>query len=101
MQDNQSKPEGLAAVASGALFGAWSPIATAPKDRKAILVHCPEIKCSFCATWDDITKVWRHFGGSSYAIEREISHWMPLPPAPNDKSSHGGTPLADSTGSAF
>ena len=67
----------------------WLGIESAPKSRFAILVHCPDIKCTFCATWDDITNEWRHFGGSSYPIEWPISHWMPIPSPPNTEEDRG------------
>ena len=66
-------------------YCSWQPIETAPKTRGAIIIYCPEIRCSFFAIWDDITKVWRHFGGSSYEIKSTITHWMPSPPAPRMK----------------
>jgi len=62
----------------------WKPIETAEKTwKKAVIVYCPEIKCSFFATWDDITNEWRHFGGSRYPIGYGITHWMQSPEAPN------------------
>ena len=70
-------------VGSTALFGTWLPIETAPKERKAIMVFRSDTLCTYGAAWDDITNEWRHFGGSSYPIGGEISHWMPLPSEPN------------------
>jgi hypothetical protein len=62
---------------------AWLPIETAPKCKKAILVFRSDNLCAYCATWDDITNEWRHFGGSSYPIGGEVTHWMQLPNPPN------------------
>ena len=62
--------------------GGWQPIETAPKDRKSVLVHRADNKCTYVAIWDDITDGWRHFGGSRYVVDGEITHWMPLPEPP-------------------
>ncbi|HAF39758.1 MAG TPA: hypothetical protein DCG72_12285 [Gammaproteobacteria bacterium] len=83
MTDQNEPTESVAPVASDDLFGDWLPIETAPKGRKAVLVFRADRLCTFCATWDDITNEWRHFGGSSYPVGGEITHWMPLPSPPN------------------
>lgn len=69
-----------------AVFGAWLPIETAPKGRTAVLVYRADTKCTYGASWDDITNEWRHFGGSSYPVGGEITHWMPLPAPPTRHS---------------
>ena len=67
----------------------WRPIATAPKDGRWILVSAvgwePEITCWSPSVWGD---GW-HSGGigsDSYGTSFDPSHWMPLPPPPEDKS---------------
>jgi hypothetical protein len=64
----------------------WQPIETAPKGRGSILVYRMDRLCTFCATWDDITNEWRHFGGSNHPIGGDITHWTPLPKPPTHES---------------
>jgi hypothetical protein len=67
----------------------WYPIETAPKNKGAILVHCPYRKNTYTAIWgiaDGSSEFmcWKHFGGGG-DIFQEIKYWMPLPNPPEDK----------------
>jgi len=63
---------------------AWQPIETAPKDGTPIIAVVPEWRCCHIAAWID--KGW------SIAVRENgrmriptPSHWMPLPPPPEDE----------------
>jgi len=58
----------------------WQPIETAPRDKKAVLVYCPDIKCIFCVYLED--GLWFIFGNRGI-LQPKPTHWMPLPEAPN------------------
>ena len=59
----------------------WRDIASAPKDHFAILVYCPDNKCSFTVIWS--SPGWTYFGGARFErLIHEPSHWMPLPTPP-------------------
>jgi len=51
-----------------------------PEERKAVLIHCPEIKCTFTATLETLldTQIWWSFGGDG-PIQYEVVAWMPMP----------------------
>jgi len=73
----------------------WQPIDSAPKTSHAILVHVPDVKCTFAVTWNKgdskTTPFWQIFGGgwrSSLNEHGGPSHWMPLPEPPNPEE-HG------------
>jgi hypothetical protein len=59
----------------------WQTIETAPKDRKARLVWCPERKNTYAVTWDERDETWSFWGGGGTLAE-EPTHWMPLPQPP-------------------
>lgn len=59
----------------------WQPIETAPMTSKAILVFCPENKCTFCVSFDAENRSWLYFGGSG-VLRHKPTHWTPLPPPP-------------------
>lgn len=59
----------------------WQPIETARKDRKAILVWCPENKCQYMVTWCDDDEGWLLFG-SLTKVTRRLTHWRELPSSP-------------------
>lgn len=62
----------------------WKPIEEAPKTRTAILVWCPERKNTYMVTWDDrYDGEWRTFGGFT-TLGEYPSHWMPVPPPPEE-----------------
>lgn len=68
----------------------WQPIETAPKDGEWVLLFSPDSiePQSFVGQWRDDDNPW---GGSwwsdypdaAYPIDSDPSHWMPLPPSPN------------------
>lgn len=68
----------------------WRPIETAPKDGVSILIlrNC----CAFQARWRADLEAWDILFGSLVLCgkrdERKagITHWMPLPPSPEDKA---------------
>lgn len=68
----------------------WQPIETAPApnggDTKAVLVYCPDIKCTFTAWWKDNKEdggIWTYFGAAGrHVINQRITHWMPLSEPP-------------------
>jgi hypothetical protein len=56
---------------------AWMPIETAPKDREAVLLWCPERK--------NIQKCWWRDGAwqrNNDTLMEEPTHWQPLPAPP-------------------
>lgn len=63
----------------------WQPIETAPKgvDHKACLVWCADNRCTYTAWWNG--ESWDYFcgGGEARVIDRDITHWMPLPEPPS------------------
>lgn len=62
----------------------WQPIETARKDRKAILVWCPENRCQYMVKWDDSD--WFIFG-SFTKLTRLLTHWRELPSYPDEPTS--------------
>lgn len=83
-----------------ALEHGWHPIATAPKDGAAILLLCPDsvpdIPFIFVGSWlaqdhandmGEPDEGWFSFDseGWSWSVYPEYlpTHWMPLPPAPD------------------
>jgi len=72
-------------IADAGKTNGWQPIETAPKNSKAILVHCAERKNTYTVTWarDDEfpwSGKWKHFAGDF--LNEVPTHWMPLPAAP-------------------
>lgn len=66
----------------------WQPIETAPKTIKSRLVWCPENKCTFCVTWNQLSNRWEVFGGSYRTFLDRVTHWMPMPYPPKE-DGHG------------
>lgn len=65
---------------------AWQDIATAPKERRSILVRCEERKNTYIVTWGQIEDErggWMHFCSGHPALTEKPTLWMPLPPAPD------------------
>ena len=56
-----------------------------PRSR-ALLVRCPDNKCTYVATYNRETEVWENFGGGSGLEYEYISHWMPLPAPPQEET---------------
>ncbi len=62
----------------------WQPMETAPKDGTVIVVgHARQsnfpVKIVF---FNKIHKYWSHYGSAELGLERNATHWMPLPEAP-------------------
>ena len=51
---------------------------TAPKGRRAILVHCAERKNTYAVYWNLTSETWFVFGGFN-ALSEEPTGWLPLP----------------------
>ena len=66
----------------------WISVERLPERRaesphsKAVLVYCPESKCTYCATYDFYAGQWEWFGGQRGVINSRVSHWMPVPMRP-------------------
>jgi len=72
----------------------WQPIETAPKTRKVILVCTPENQCVSLACWNKDDERWAHFYGIDNWIYLEITHWMPTPAKPEERTDVVCTPIA-------
>jgi hypothetical protein len=79
MENQTHNGDGLS---SHALFGIWSPIETAPKSARSVIIHCTERHNTFIA--ENGSGKWRIFGGG--VLNEEPSHWMPLPSWPNTQA---------------
>lgn len=71
----------------GGEMSEWTPIESAPKTRKAILVYCPDLKNAYEVFWLDVPGYpdegyWCHFCGTHCELREIPSHWMPLPEPP-------------------
>jgi hypothetical protein len=62
----------------------WKPISTAPKSARAVIVYCPERMNTYAA--ENGSGSWRVFGSGSILAEIP-SHWMPLPPSPENDTA--------------
>jgi hypothetical protein len=72
--------------ASDAKLGAWLPIATAPRDRRRVLVWISDKSYTgpaFARLWFYGTDGRLGGGAEFFSGEWNITHWMPLPEAPN------------------
>lgn len=77
----------------------WQPIETAPRDGTAILVHSRAGWIGSVSWWSDEDRD-EEFDDSCFQDEHgepvepaDLTHWMPLPPAPpaTSESGQGGT----------
>ena len=70
----------------------WQPIATSPRDGSPHLIFCPEKKAVLSVVYDEATADWWQIYveapmNRSIVLDGnfgEPSHWMPLPPPPED-----------------
>lgn len=70
----------------------WQPIETAPKDGRVIVIRHnrgtwryredPGNICCVCVYWS--SDRWEQFGPDSFD-PKSVTHWMPLPPPPEDQ----------------
>lgn len=77
----QPSTEALDAYVAGKL-PAWQPISTVPKDGTEIIIHAVRAGGTFIAKWDVDFRGWIVSKGTWVSGP---SHWMPLPPAPEQK----------------
>ncbi len=64
----------------------WQPIATAPKDGTAVIIHVPNSTQPIqIAHWelDSTNGYWRT--AVCVVFPESVDHWMPLPSTPNDQ----------------
>ena len=62
----------------------WQPIETAPKDGRTIVV-CYGMQSNIpvkVVHFNNIHKFWSHYGEADLSLETNATHWMPLPPPP-------------------
>lgn len=65
----------------------WKTIETAPKNGQEILViYMRQMGVMKLVNWNKIHKYWESKGEPSLGLENNATHWMPLPPAPNNSS---------------
>lgn len=62
----------------------WQPIETAPKDGRCLILFLPAFNESVPGYWNDEKEQWQDWG-DEYDIERNPSHWMPMPGRPEVK----------------
>lgn len=55
-------------------------------DARAILVYCSERRNTYTAIWK--RGEWKHFAAGGEPMTETPTHWMPLPPAPNESTQH-------------
>lgn len=89
MQSTLTAMRKAMAEAMGA--GGWQPIETCPKDQRVLLFRAGHI---VCGRWDDDRfaakprPYWTHdqerLWGRADARKRPPTHWMPLPPPPEE-----------------
>ena len=60
----------------------WQPIETAPKDKTAFLIYCPERGDVFQVYRFEADGPFRSFNSGGRVVYQSASHWMPLPGAP-------------------
>ncbi len=68
----------------GANVRGWMPIETAPKDGTAILVYTQHDNF-YVVSYDDVFSAPWRVRNDAGLNERALTHWMPLPEAPNDR----------------
>lgn len=63
----------------------WQPISTAPKDGTEIIVFRNDAGV-FCAFFHEETECWFSADGLDDITDDMPTHWMPLPPPPQETS---------------
>ena len=61
----------------------WQPIETAPKDYTRTLVCQIENAIIVTARWSNVYSHWST-GAGPMSFIADVTHWMPLPPAPTE-----------------
>ena len=68
-------------------FPEWQPIETAPKDGVEVILWNGFQKCCVICFWHDVVGRWYVPSKGAYGgwLGKDIAtHWMPLPPAPEE-----------------
>lgn len=60
----------------------WQPIETAPKDRTAILVYCPESGIIYQVYRFEGEDRFRMYNSGGRIVYQKPTHWMLLPDPP-------------------
>ena len=60
--------------------GGWQPIETAPKDGRHCLISIEGLSRSFLAVYNG--EAWNTIDARANWTGRKVTHWMPLPTAP-------------------
>lgn len=89
MSEAKSEESSAEGATLNALFGAWQPANTAPRDTW-VLAFAPitplgdhVIARAFRGTTIDGEDIWWCEG--AWFTPKEVTHWMPMPEAPNAK----------------
>lgn len=57
-----------------------------PEPSTFVQIYCSDNECQYTAIWDARHGVWEYAGpGIVTRVHHEITHWRPLPPAPEDR----------------
>lgn len=80
---SDTKPLPAQDVGTGALFGTWNPIETAPRDGSRFLVY-DDFEPALESAWIDEEGELRPCSNRSHFWHRP-THWMPWPSLPNMK----------------
>lgn len=80
-------------------MGEWQPIASAPKDGRAVLLYpsacwCTEDDRGEVAYWDNDAEAWDRMGPVADDYTGP-THWMPLPPPPQPESEPAPAPVCE------